>query len=135
MILSIIDDDPIYQLVTKRMIDKLLTDYHIHQFGDGQQAINFICSNQDKPGGLPQLIFLDINMPCLNGWEFLDRLENLKIKSYHPSIYMASSSSDQDDIIRAAAYKQIQGYLTKPLPLEILSSIISNVLKSKDIPK
>ncbi|GLU56995.1 response regulator [Dyadobacter frigoris] len=114
------------------MIDKLLADCCLTQFVDGQQAIDFICSNHDDPGNLPQLIFLDINMPNLNGWQFLDRLENSNIANYHPLIYMASSSSDRDDILRAEAYTQIKGYLVKPIMPQILEDIISDFTKSEN---
>jgi len=66
----------------------------IIELKDGQEAIEFINQNKYQLSALPDIILLDINMPRLNGWQFLDQLRDSNIAFYSPSIYMVSSSSD-----------------------------------------
>lgn len=124
-IICIVDDDPLFQYVTRRMIDKLLDDYSLLQFSDGLQAIEFIKSNLGNTDQLPQLIFLDINMPELNGWQFLDEFRLLQTGHYFPVIYMASSSTDSTDINMSKTYEELIGYIVKPISREKLKDILT----------
>jgi len=124
-IISIVDDDPLFQYVTKRMIDKLLSNYNLLQFTDGSQAIAYIRENLENAENLPQLIFLDINMPGLNGWQFLEEFRTLQISNYFPVIYMASSSTDSTDINKAKTYEELFGYIVKPISREELGEILT----------
>ncbi|KAA6439800.1 response regulator [Dyadobacter flavalbus] len=125
-IICIVDDDPLFQYVTKRMIDKVLDDYSLLQFSDGIQAIEYIKGNLENTDQLPQLIFLDINMPELNGWQFLDEFRLLQSAHYLPVIYMASSSTDSNDINMSKTYEELVGYIVKPISREELISILTS---------
>ena len=127
LIISVIDDDPQFQYITKRMIDKVLENHQILQFNDGAQAIEFIGGNLSIPSKLPQLIFLDINMPNVSGWQFVEQLSLIADKSYHPVIYMVSSSTDMEDMDRAATYKKLKGYLVKPLTIPELKRVFGEL--------
>lgn len=124
-IICIVDDDPLFQYVTKRMIDKVLSNYHLLQFTDGGQAIAYLKENLGNAENLPQLIFLDINMPGLNGWQFLEEFKTLQIGNYLPVIYMASSSTDNTDINKAKTYEELFGYIVKPISREELVEILT----------
>jgi two-component system chemotaxis response regulator CheY len=124
MTVGIIDDDSIFQFITKKMINRLLPGCTMLQFSDGQEAIDFIRDHVHTQAELPKLILLDINMPRLNGWQFLDCLQGEPIAGYNPFIYMASSSCDSQDLAMAESYTQIQGYLPKPLSKEKLETIL-----------
>jgi len=123
--ICIVDDDPLFQYVTKRMIDKVLSNYHLLQFTDGGQAIEYIRENLEHAENLPQLVFLDINMPGMNGWQFLEEFRSLQSDNYLPVIYMASSSTDSTDINKAKTYEELFGYIVKPISREELAEILT----------
>ena len=126
-IISVIDDDPQFQYITNRMIDRVLEGHRILQFSDGFQAIKFMRSNISTPSNLPQLIFLDINMPNLSGWQFIEQLSLILSEDYLPVIYMVSSSTDKEDIDRATTYEKLKGYLVKPLTIPELKRIFDEL--------
>lgn len=129
-IVCVIDDDPLFQHLMKKLIKRALPEHELLQFENGKLALDFFNKKTAIAADLPQLIFVDINMPLLNGWQFLEGFEILSIPDYAPAIYMASSSCDKADIDLAASYAQLQGYLIKPIPPAELSGIIQGVYKT-----
>lgn len=117
-IVSLIDDDQVYQTITKHIAEKHKDVKEVLQFFDGEEGINFFKTNKDDGDLLPDLILLDINMPYMNGWQFIDELVDLKIEGYHPVIYIVTSSSNKDDIDKAQDYLQVTGYHVKPVKRE-----------------
>lgn len=114
--LCVIDDDNIYQFTVKHFIKNEKLAEEIQTFADGEMAIDFINENLDKADVLPDVILLDINMPVMDGWQFLDEYE--KIVDKLPKkiiIYMVSSSVDYKDLDRAKEINHIANYFTKPL--------------------
>ena len=72
-------------------------------------------------------MFLDINMPILNGWGFLDQIADKKFFNNNAiKIYIVSSSTDESDLIKAKQYDFLGGFLHKPLKKEDIISIIEN---------
>ncbi|WP_170982850.1 response regulator [Dyadobacter frigoris] len=126
MKICIIDDERICSFLAQKLIKKLVPDSQISHFSNGQEAIDFIAQHRSIVWSLPELIFLDINMPITNGWDFLDILQELKISNYHPLIYISSSSQDVNDIEKAKTYSSVRGYLCKPLTPLMLERILDN---------
>jgi len=127
MKICIIDDEWICHLITQKLIEKMISDSQILHFANGQDAFDFFVQHHLTPSSLPDLIFLDINMPVANGWKFLDMLEELKVNDYDPRIYITSSSQDIDDITTAENYSVVQGYLPKPLTPSMLKEIFRDM--------
>jgi len=123
MKICIIDDDNTCHFIARLLITKILSKPDILQFFNGQEAFDFIETWQDKPESLPSIIFLDINMPIANGWRFLDMLRELK-NLYQPAIYITSSSQDQRDFSRLQYYREVKGFIPKPVSKEILEGIL-----------
>ena len=117
-IVSLIDDDQVYQTITKHIAEKHKDVKKVLQFYDGEEGINFFKVNKTEKDALPDLILLDINMPYMNGWQFIDELFELKIIGYNPVIYIVTSSSNKEDIDRANHYLQVTGYHVKPVKRE-----------------
>lgn len=122
----IIDDDSIFIYGTKRIIEKVDFCNKIIVYNNGQEAIDGIYELIKTKEQLPDVILLDINMPVMDGWEFLvefKKLQNLFSKKIH--IYIASSSVDPRDIERVKNYKEISDYILKPITPDDLGKIIS----------
>jgi CheY-like chemotaxis protein len=122
----IIDDDPIFIYGTKRIIEKVDFCNKIIVYNNGQEAIDGIYELIKTKEQLPDVILLDINMPVMDGWEFLvefKKLQNLFSKKIH--VYIASSSVDPRDIERVKNYKEVSDYILKPITPDDLGKIIS----------
>ena len=113
----LIDDDKIYQFTAKKMLEATGMTKDISSFYDGSEAIAFFSGENSKdPENLPDVIFLDINMPIMNGWEFLEEYE--KIRNHFPksmALYVVSSSVDDADIRRSRQYNSVTDYIVKPI--------------------
>jgi two-component system chemotaxis response regulator CheY len=112
----IIDDDQLNNMICSRIIDLTLPGSGISTFTSPENGVDYLSSNYITPRDNPAILFLDINMPSLTGWDVLDKIsafpervkENLKI-------YMLSSSVDQQDKEKAGNHPLVSGYVTKPL--------------------
>lgn len=118
-IICIIDDDPIYQIISKKIINKSEAKKDIISFSNGAEAIKALVSNVDKPEVLPNIILLDIDMPVMDGWDFITSFERIQpMISKKIVIYIVSSSIANSDKEKAKKFKVISGFLSKPLTLE-----------------
>ncbi|MFT5513070.1 MAG: response regulator of citrate/malate metabolism [Bacteroidia bacterium] len=114
----LIDDDEIQNLINTRVIGIAAENIVVKAFTSAENALSDLIANAAT---LPDIIFLDINMPKMNGWDFLDayvKLEN-KVK-----VYMLSSSINNKDIQKSEKYDVVNGFICKPLVVERLSEIL-----------
>lgn len=119
----LVDDDPIFNWVLTKMIQKLDFDFKVDSFLDGKKALDFLRTKFSEDHFY--YIFLDINMPVLNGWGFLEALEKMgSIKSDNVSIHIVSSSTDTSDREKAKNHPLVQGFISKPLSAEQLKTIL-----------
>ncbi len=124
----LIDDDHIFIYGTKRMMRNIDFCEEIIEFNEGESAIEGFTHMIANNIPLPELIFLDLNMPIMNGWEFLDEWLKLPEKiTGKVSIYILSSSVDPRDLEKVKEYSIINNYILKPLSIKILSNIKSAV--------
>lgn len=118
-IICLIDDDPIYQIITKKIIQKSEKASKILSFVNGAEAIEGLIGLIHKPDEFPDIILLDIEMPIMDGWHFMERFE--KIKAMFPketAIYIVSSSIASSDKEKSKTYNGILGYFTKPIAFQ-----------------
>lgn len=120
----VVDDDPVNNLLSKVIIRKVLPEAIIYEFTKPVEALKFIESSIEAHDFIT--LFLDINMPIVDGWGFLERFELLNSKLIKKiDIYMLSSSLDERDEIKAKSYKSVRDYLQKPLTIEGVELISS----------
>lgn len=120
----IIDDDPIFVFGTKRMMKQLNFSEDILVYENGQDAILNLKKMVDDGIPLPTVIFLDLNMPIMNGWEFLDDFGKIPNPNReHVLVYIVSSSIDPRDIERVEEYRAVSKYMIKPVTPEDLQKI------------
>ena len=124
-----IDDDPIYKMFMKRVIEmnNLVPKINVTSFDDGDQAYNFINKNKQNPEELPDVILLDINMPVMDGFQFIEEYSKIKPKiNKKITVFMVTSSIDPSDMERSKKFSEISDYIAKPVPLEKLKHIIGS---------
>jgi CheY-like chemotaxis protein len=125
-VLCFVDNDEVYLFLIKKMIEKKYPGSKMHQFYNGLEAIEFIKENIVEKALLPDIIFLDINMPVMDGWEFMESFKRIKHEIGKPvTIYMVSSSVDDSDMDRAKNIKEISEFICKPMTIEKVNQIFS----------
>jgi YesN/AraC family two-component response regulator len=123
----LIDDDQVYTFGFKKMISLKGINSRVINFGDGYQAINWL-SNPLNVQNLPDVIFLDINMPNMDGWEFLHEFAEIKSQlGKKITIYMLSSSIYLNDIYRSKNIADVEDYIFKPINEHQLKSIFDYI--------
>ena len=123
----IIDDDEIFQFITRKSFEKLERKDDLLFFHNGEDALNYIKDSGANDQSIPDVIFLDINMPIMDGWDFLDELGKLNIStSRTPYIYMVSSSIDDKDATKSKLYPMIKDYISKPITDVNITEILNS---------
>ncbi len=104
------------------VIDKMYITDSVVEAKNGLEALDFL----HKEGGpTPELIFLDINMPRMNGWEFLEEYKNLDpTRKARIVIMMLTTSANPDDLRKAKEIVDVTGFKTKPLSVEMLTEML-----------
>ncbi|WP_416864401.1 MAG: response regulator [Imperialibacter sp.] len=126
--LFLVDDDDIYTYLTTATIKETSLVEVIKVFGNGQEAIDFLTENKNNPDSLPDVIFLDLAMPIMDGWGFLEEFIEL-----HPfigkkiEIYVCTSSISPDDLEKVKRITLVSDYIIKPLSQEILVKLIGKL--------
>jgi len=125
--ICVIDDDKIQHFTIEKSIQLQGISKTLLSFLNGEEAIIFLNKNLENLSMLPDIIFLDINMPVINGWQFLQQYASIKeeIKK-NIKIYVVSSSINENEINMAKANINVSGFLSKPLKPEELRNIIAS---------
>ena len=120
----VIDDDKVFHFIIKKLFVKSNLEINPTFYFNGQEAIENIKNNLSLGISLPDLILLDINMPIMDGWQFLDEFREINIESEKTTIYLISSSDSLSDITKSREYQdQIKEYILKPMTVMDLSKI------------
>ena len=126
-IIWVIDDRDLDSFICKKTISNILKDTVIETLNDGKTAISRLTKLSEKQLQLmPDYIFLDINMPDMDGWQILEEFDRLKIfrdKTVH--IFVLSSSVYVNDIIRSQTYPLVEDFITKPITSERVRAIFT----------
>ena len=127
--LCIIDDDDIYRFTIIQSAKFSKIEHKTSVFQNGEEAINFIKENQNSPDALPNLILLDIDMPIMDGFQFLETYKTIGPNLIEKiPIYMVSSSVDPEDVEKAKSYEFVVDYLYKPLKSDKLKEIMEKTI-------
>ncbi|MBB2150897.1 response regulator [Pedobacter gandavensis] len=112
----LIDDDTIFVFLTRKTLQVANLSTDLTVFDDGKKALLDLELSADQPDLLPDVIFLDLNMPVLDGWGFLEEYSLLESKmSKKIEIYIVSSSISPSELERSQSIPVVTDFLTKPL--------------------
>lgn len=118
-----VDDDPITLMLCKKVIVKATFSKEIIFAHNGQEAIEVLMKSKDN-SGFPELIFLDLNMPVMNGWDFLNEFSLIPMDSANGiKVIILSSTIDPADYEKAKNYECVSHFLSKPITVEMLDKL------------
>lgn len=121
----LVDDDSINNLIITHLLKtSVSSEIEIISFTEPARGIEFIADYKFNKEKIPTVLFLDLNMPLITGWDFLEHINKMDKKIANQfTIYILSSSVDNRDIERARAIPIVSDYLIKPLTADILSNL------------
>jgi CheY-like chemotaxis protein len=122
----VIDDTLIDLYITARVISKNSFGKNLLEYSSATEALQYLRDNQNDPTKLPSVIFVDIYMPIMSGFEFIAEYDKLPASLKDGcKVFIISSSSDERDISRAVTDKNVVGFIEKPITKQFLESIVS----------
>ena len=127
----IVDDDPIFVFGIKKLMEYTGFSEKLLVYTNGKEALDSLSAMIENNENLPDLILLDIDMPVMDGWEFLDMFKNLTPKT-KIVIYIITSSIAREDIERAKRISIVSNYVVKPITPKDLNTILQNVKDARE---
>lgn len=118
--LWLIDDDPITNVINEKTLAIHLTNYEVSIFDNPLTAQNTLLNSPNKP----HCILLDLNMPLMEGWAFLDMM---KAHNVSTTVVILTSSFYKEDMLRAKGYKNVKHFMTKPLNVPELKKVLKRI--------
>jgi len=124
----IIDDDKVYTFGVKKIIKSYLPGNEVISFENGKEALEGMKELQNAGKELPDLILLDIEMPEMNGWDFLSKFDEIRAKSEKTiDIFVISSRVDKNtqDLYKVEWDEKVADFIKKPVQIQALKKILS----------
>lgn len=124
---GLVDDDKVFQFITAKVLKSLNIVDRLFQFENGQELLEYLIKNSNTPEEIPDVIFLDIQMPFMDGWQFLKEYSNLKINLPKKiCFYILSSSISLIDKQHVKLFPFVKDYLVKPIGREDYVKILES---------
>lgn len=129
--LWIVDDDDVYCYTVKRLLQDQSVCGSVTAFSSSDQALAALKDLQNSPELWPDAVLLDINMPVMDGWQFLDAVQK-KVPGFaaEKSILMVSSNDSPENRMKAKQHPMIAGFIVKPVNAGILADAFSGLLQN-----
>lgn len=125
-VVCVVDDDDVYRFTIEKYIQMLSSSTRVISFADGEVALNYFKENLDTEENLPDIVLLDVNMPIMDGWDFLNEYERIKSRlNKEIRVYLVSSSIDERDQNRSRNYPAVTDYIVKPIDEKYLERLIT----------
>lgn len=121
----LVDDDEVFHLLSNKLLQRLGITKDVYTARNGKEALDFVTTHNLSADG-PHVIFLDLNMPIMNGFAFIEALRNQNIPTTNIVIVIVSSSQDPTDLARAQSLG-VKHYLTKPISEENVRDVLTSI--------
>lgn len=123
----LVDDDPVNIQICRMMLSKVIAGLEFQIYEDGYEAYRALVASGKIPDE-HELLFLDLNMPEMNGWEFIEEFEKADIQLKEKfSIYILTSSISELDVNRAKDFPSVRNYLVKPLNTKTVRAVLEEM--------
>ncbi|WP_282069405.1 response regulator [Olleya namhaensis] len=122
----LIDDDRIFIFAAKRILKATNFCNNFTIYNNGAEALTGLRDIIKSGNNIPDLILLDLNMPIMDGWQFLDEFVKIE-NSKKTTLYIVSSSIDPADSEKAKQYEQITDFIVKPITKDTLTEIVNTI--------
>jgi CheY-like chemotaxis protein len=123
----LVDDDQIFNFINRKTLEGIDVINDVRTALNGQQALDLIHDHYHGTGALPEVIFLDLNMPLMNGFQFLEVFKNLNVPGIKKVKIVIVTSSENPQDIQQAKSLGIEHYLTKPVSEDDLLEIFQEI--------
>ncbi len=124
----LIDDDPISNFLSSMAIKKSMMDLPIIEFQESEHALDYLFDNRTQHDKLPSIILLDLNMPGMDGWQFLEGYKQIK---HHfptePRLVILTTSEYIEDYEKSKQYHFVNSYLIKPITVDKMNTLYSQL--------
>jgi CheY-like chemotaxis protein len=121
----LIDDDKVSNFLSSLIIKKTIIAEVVKECLDGQEGLDYLKSLSGSTD-IPDILFLDLNMPVLDGWQFLNEFSLLDKRVQMP-IYILTSSNYEGDLIKSKEFDAVKGYIVKPLSKDLATAIFEKL--------
>ncbi|MGI4823036.1 MAG: response regulator [Janthinobacterium lividum] len=128
----VVENDYISSVITELIVKKNLLSSEVRCYANGQWAFDDLLLTLRDGGTLPDLVVLDLDMPLMDGWEFLDALANLA-SAQSIRVFVQTSSIQPDDRAKALSYKQVRGFFSKPLKEDGVAAMLSLLQYAREV--
>jgi two-component system, chemotaxis family, chemotaxis protein CheY len=128
-LVAIIDDDHSFQFMTRTLLDRSRKVKNIVQFRDGEEAFEYFLTNRNDAERIPDLLFVDIQMPYLTGWQLLRKLIENGFEKQINTVIICSSSERSSYSDLADSFQNLDMFLEKPLTREDIENVLDQKLK------
>ncbi|MDB5116997.1 MAG: response regulator [Mucilaginibacter sp.] len=115
-ILFVLDDDPVFHRLIELSLARSRPFKSVYHHYEAKPLINYLWANRDDRSNLPDIIFVDIKMPVIDGWDFMDALQKIfPTLCKKITVYVVSVSVIKSDMTRAAKYPFVREFISKPI--------------------
>ena len=121
----LVDDSAATNYFHQLIIEESACTEKVLAIQSGEEALKFLESAQDSEELLPELILLDINMPAMNGWEFLEEFRQMKGIVNQSKVVMLTTSVNPEDLEKASKIKEVKGFYNKPRSIESVKEMVN----------
>lgn len=119
----LVDDSPPFNFLSKTILKQNNVECQVIEALNGQSALDYLIEDKEWP----EVILLDLNMPVMDGFQFLEELEKLDSQGRAPKVFVLTSSSRDEDRVKSTACRFVAGYFDKPLAADHIRDILSKV--------